>query len=264
MLSINTYIKTLSYKYYLKNSELNTRNINRSVEAIIKKLFAYHDDELNEVFVFGSYSRGTILPRAYDIHSDVDIMVVFNHDEYGRTPDTYRNWLKEFAENNYNKAEIYKDHPTVVIRLNHINFDLVPAKYEEGWFTNSYYIPSNKNSWLKTKPHDFNDTLVKANKSYDNIVKPIIRLFKAWNANVGYPFQSYDIEKFIVSLDYEDMNIQEGFLYAIKKTTTSNSQTIFQNKSIENLKSNASEVRKCLKEGDSQKAKFYLHYIIPI
>ncbi|MCQ8762889.1 nucleotidyltransferase, partial [Escherichia coli] len=37
----------------------------------------YFAGELVSHFVFGSYSRNTMLPRSYDPSSDVDYMVVF-------------------------------------------------------------------------------------------------------------------------------------------------------------------------------------------
>jgi predicted nucleotidyltransferase len=262
--SLNNYLKTLSYQYYLKNNHLQTLNINRSVDSIIKKIDQYFEEELIEAFVFGSYDRDTILPRIIDPNSDVDIMVVFNHSDFRRTPETYRNWLKQFAEESIKKAEIYKDSPTIVIRRNHIDFDLVPAIFKRGLFSSSYQIPDRNGGWMNTDPHDVKTKLVEVNKKYGNVVKPLIRLFKAWNANVGYPFLSYDVERFVANLNFNRMDYQCGFFHVIKSTVTTQKQTNFQNGRIDSLKSNSEKVREYLQNEDVIKAKTWLHKILPL
>lgn len=262
--SLNNYLKILSYKYYLKNNQLQTFNINRSVDSIIKKIDAYFNDELIEAFVFGSYDRDTILPRSIDPNSDIDIMVVFNQSDFKRTPETYRNWLKEFAEESIKNAEIYKDSPTIVIRRNHIDFDLVPAIFKRSLFSSSYQIPDRAGGWLSTDPHDVKTKLVAVNKRYGNLVKPLVRLFKGWNANVGDPFISYDVERFVANLNFNRMDYQDGFFHVIKSTVTSKKQTNFQNGRIDSLKSNGGKVIEYLRRDDLEKAKNWLHKILPL
>ena len=74
----------LSKRYY--NNEFNCNHKNR--------LNGYFAGELVSHFVFGSYSRNTMLPRSYDPSSDVDYMVVFKNVIY--QPQTYLNKLKDF------------------------------------------------------------------------------------------------------------------------------------------------------------------------
>lgn len=77
-------------------------------------------------FHFGSYQRETILPRWADADSDVDFMVVFNNP-YNYQPQTFLNWLRAFAESKYPLSFKRQSFPTVVVELNHIKFEIVPA-----------------------------------------------------------------------------------------------------------------------------------------
>src|SRR5574337_1188866 len=87
---------------------------------------------IKQHFRFGSSTRGTILPRAMDEHSDIDYMIVFS--ENNATPQTFLNRLKAFVEKYYASSEIRQSSPTIVLELNHIKFDLVPATMD--WYGN--------------------------------------------------------------------------------------------------------------------------------
>jgi predicted nucleotidyltransferase len=136
--SINSYLKELSYRYYLKNDSKEIEKINSSLEGLLANLDNELGDLIKNSFVFGSYERDTILPRSIDNNSDIDLMVVFKVTEYERTPETYRTWLKNFADKYYKVkygSEVVKSFPTVTIRLGHINYDLVPAKEENSFWS---------------------------------------------------------------------------------------------------------------------------------
>src|SRR5690606_26449091 len=99
-------------------------------------------------------------------------------------PETYRGWLKNFADRHYKDhygSEVVKSFPTVTVRLNNINFDLVPAKEEQNFnFGSTLYIPDKTNGWQSTNPNDVKQSLKDANTKYNQVVRPIIRLLKAW------------------------------------------------------------------------------------
>ena len=124
-------------------------------------------------------------------------MVVFKDSKY--KPQTYIDALKRFAEEKYSSSEIAQSHPTVVLNLNHIKFDLVPAITT--WGT-GYQIPAPASEyldWLSTYPNGFNQTLIAANKQHGNHVKPMIRIVKYWNAQNGYLINSFELEQHLVA-----------------------------------------------------------------
>lgn len=76
--SINSYLRNLSYRYYLKNDSKEIEKIDRSLKNLLGNLDKALDNRIKRRFVFGSYDRDTILPRTYDNNSDIDLMIVFN------------------------------------------------------------------------------------------------------------------------------------------------------------------------------------------
>lgn len=231
--SIDNYLRFLSLSYYLKNDSDEVRKINTSLNGLLTNLNADLGLLIKRKFVFGSYDRDTILPRKFDSKSDIDVMVVFNHTEHERTPETYRAWLKLFADKYYKDrygSEVVRSFPTVTIRLGHIHFDL---------------------------------KLTEANTKYNQIVRPIIRLLKAWNCNNGYPYDSYLLELQITGMNFFGDNIQSGFFYAVGQLNTSWGEPESKASKIQSFKYNIGEVKKALDNDDLIRAKHWLHRVLP-
>lgn len=215
---VNNHLKRISSELFIKYSSEERLKIDSSVYKIIEKLTEYFDDEIDESILFGSYTRDTILPRRFDPNSDIDILIQFNTEDYERLkPESYRNQLRRFAEETYPNSIVVKDHPSIVVELNHIKFDLVPAIFDEGLFYDSIEIPNKNGGWMETEPDKFNSQLTKANTKYGSIVKPIIRLIKYWNASHGYPYLSFELESAIANMDFKNDNYESGLLYAVRK-----------------------------------------------
>lgn len=119
------------------------QSIDRSVDTLISRANAYFGG-FDGCLVFGSYARGTILPRKADDHSDVDIMMVFDDDDDYR-PQAYINRIKKFAEGKYWSSIVHQDRPSVVLDMQHIRIEMTPGKNYgvEGW----YCIPRDASAW---------------------------------------------------------------------------------------------------------------------
>jgi len=196
--SVNSYLHALSSSAVIRDRE--KESIQRSILGLENRLDQYFGDEIREDFIFGSYTRGTILPRSMDKRSDIDYMIVFG-DSSSR-PQTYLDRLRRFVSSHYVRSNIAQSNPTIVLSLNHIKFELVPAIYS--WW-HGLRIPAKRshiNDWITTDPNDFNDILVSTNKSNNNFIKPMIRLVKYWNAINRYPFQSFELEKRLADKSY--------------------------------------------------------------
>ena len=96
-MSVNTYLSSLASGLVLTTTEKN--NITKSIDTIRKRLDFYFSDVMDKK-VFGSYVRGTILPRKVDDKSDVDLMIVFSNP-HNYKPQSFLNRLKGFAEYYY-------------------------------------------------------------------------------------------------------------------------------------------------------------------
>lgn len=258
---INNHLRRISSELFIKYDAVERKRIDKSLQIIIENLEEYFDDQVDKCLVFGSYTRDTILPRYYDEHSDVDILIQFNTDDYDKLrPESYRNQLKKFAEVHYRNS--FKDHPSVVIELNHIKFDLVPAIFDKGILWDSLEIPDKDGSWMETEPDEFNKKLTEANSEYNSIVKPIIRLLKYWNASNSYPYYSFELETQITEMNFSDDNYESGFLYAIRKLSSGDLPDWAASK-VQVLKSNAKWISEYLERQDLQKAKTALERILP-
>ncbi len=250
-MSVNSYAESLSSDLVLSHSE--KENIKRSITTLRTRLNFYFGD-IKEMFEFGSYTRGTILPRKADSNSDIDFMVVFdNSDDY--KPQTYLNRLKKFVEKYYSTSEIFQSSPTIVLNLNHIKFELVPAYSPISLWSATYYIPAPKQDyreWMETSPNNFNQSLIDKNNQENSKIKPVIRLAKYWNASQGRVYSSYALEEYIVKLSYGyfstsvfdyfydfALSLSTGHLNVTAKTKVDRLQSIVRE--IKQLKDNGSE-----------------------
>ena len=186
---VNSYLQNRASSLVIHETE--KEKIQKSVNAIKSRLSSYFESDLSDVLLFGSYTRGTILPRSADSQSDIDIMAVFGND-YGFKPQTFLDKLKRFAEFWYSNSIVAQSSPSIVLKLEHITFEITPAY--KSW--PGYYIPASKSDWQATDPNGFNDALIECNKNNGNKIKPVVRLMKLWNLSVnGRDMASFELEK---------------------------------------------------------------------
>lgn len=200
-MTVATYLKRVSDGAIIRDSE--KESIRTSIGTIKTRLNSYFGSDIKDQFIFGSYTRNTILPRSMDERSDIDYMVVFPNDDV--TPQSFLNRLKKFVEYYYSSSEIKQSYPTIQLKLNHITFELVPA--QKSWW--HYQIPAKtygSDGWVDTNPNDFNKELTDKNKEYGYNIKPLIRLMKYWNAKNGYIYDSYKLEKWILDQTFHSSN----------------------------------------------------------
>lgn len=215
-------------------------SITTSINTLQSRLLLHFQaNAIKRHFRFGSSTRGTILPRIMDAQSDIDYMVVFG--DGSAVPQTYLNRLKAFVEKWYSSSEIYQSSPTIVLELNHIRFDLVPATTT--WL-DELQIPDGSGSWITTNPNDFNSTLEDKNRNNNSLIKPTIRLMKYWNATSGFPFNSFALEKWICGLTFWFQVNQKDYLFTvIDNLSTSYSYPQWINNEITRAKNIVSKVK---------------------
>jgi hypothetical protein len=161
-MSVQSFLDDLASKLVIKEDE--KLKINTSISTLSNRISSYFGSLISDQFKFGSYTRGTILPRKADSHSDIDYMIVFNNP-YKYKPQTFLNHLKSFVEAYYQKSEIYQSYPTIALELQHIKFELVPAT-KDWWGTLRIPSPSNVyEDWITTDPNGFNNQLTEPEKS---------------------------------------------------------------------------------------------------
>lgn len=216
-------------------------SITTSINTLQTRLEAhFNTGQLGSHFKFGSQPRETILPRSMDSHSDVDYMVVFV--ESGYAPQTYLDRLRKFVETKYSTSEISQSSPTIVLELNHIRFELVPAL--KAPYGTGYQIPDGPSAWQATDPTEFNSKLIAKNQSESYYIKPVVRLAKYWNANQGYVFASYSLEKWIVDRFYWSCNNERDYLFNVIDGLSSPDSTQWRKQAIDRAKQIITNVKK--------------------
>lgn len=255
-MSVLSYLQTRASGAVISAAE--DSSINTSISTLKSRLNSYFGNDLSEHFRFGSSTRGTILPRSMDEHSDIDYMIVFKDSGY--TPQTYLDRLRRFVEFYYSTSEIRQSSPTIILQLNHIRFDLVPA-VKGNW--SGYQIPNSTSGWRDTNPNDFNSTLTAKNNSELFLIKPTIRLLKFWNAQSGYVFDSYSFEKWIVNQSYYLAINQKDYLFTAIDNLQPTQATQWRNDRILRAKQIVANVRKLEADGMPYSAQEEVKKLIP-
>ncbi|APT56120.1 nucleotidyltransferase [Roseomonas gilardii] len=257
-MSVLSYLQTRASNAVLSSDERNSIAI--STSSLQNRLIRHFPGELAEQFRFGSFTRDTILPRKMDERSDIDYMIVFK--EGGYTPQTYLDRLRRFVSTYYQRSEIYQSSPTIVLELNHIKFDLVPA-LKRAWGS-GYQIPNGSGGWQDTEPNDFNQVLEDTNKSNSYLIKPTIRLAKFWNSDARYIFDSFLFEKWIMALSYWSVSNQRDYLFTVFDNLSTHSVSEqWRKDQIERAKKIVAKVRELERDGMPYMAEAEVKKLIP-
>ena len=216
----NTYLVAVARSLVL--SDIEQKRIDTSIITLQSHLDTWFGKNVTKHFRFGSSVRETILPRKADEDSDIDYMVVF-HNQYQYKPATLLEKLRSFANHYYSRSEIHKDFPTLVLELNHIKFELVPAYQLYSWY-DSYYIPapsSDYAEWMSTNPSEIQQKVNDANSRYNYQIKRLIRLLKYWNVKNAKVYSSFELEDHIArQVFYLCTSLEDYFYDAVKGLPT--------------------------------------------
>ena len=249
-MSVLSYLTALAAD--LKIDSIERSKIDTSISNLSYKLGNYFGS-ISQKYVFGSYERKTILKRSKDSYSDVDYMVVFS-DGADYKPQSLLTRLKNFAEANYSRSEIYQSHPTLVLELNHIAFELVPA-YANWWTT---YIPapsSHYEDWLAANPSQIKTDLETKNNSNSHQIRKLVRLLKYWNVRNGRIYSSYELERRIIDTSYLFAYNLKDYLFSAVNNLPTDRLSIYSAGKVDTLKSQCQSVQKLEADGYSTTAE---------
>ncbi|MCC7303488.1 MAG: hypothetical protein IT233_12685 [Bacteroidia bacterium] len=261
--TIAAYLKELADKIRLAPEEHD--KIETSIKALKDKLIlAFFDDGLTKVKRFGSYDRETLLTRKVDSESDVDLLITF--DERKWEPQTYLSKLKKFAEDNYPRSDKYQDHPTIVIELNHIKFELTPCVYtaETSSYYEKYAIPKRTDAgieWIKTEPDDLKKRIAEFTNTKGMLID-LILIFKYWNVINGSVYQTLPVENWMLKCFDQEEGIEYNVFHVIDRLNYSNSD--IQNELNRKTKQMVENIELLLEKGMDDYAQMELKKIFPM
>ena len=261
MTTINYYLKKIATDLFIRYSTTERRYITERTRLLKLNIKQHFGKEVSEVIVFGSYARGTNLPRGFDRLSDIDVLIVFDQSQGTFKTETYRNQLKRFVKVYYTHFPVQKSHPSIVLQMKKVMFDLVPARLQKNFFRDAYQIPTPSAEWVDTNPTEFSERLIKINKQYGSTIKPIVRLLKRWNAHNDYPYASYELEQHIAFMYFYGQNIQDVFLSVIQQLHTHN-LTKAATEKVHILKNRGALISSHLKRDEQEQAMKLVNKIL--
>ena len=260
-MSVLTHLKSTAGKLLI--SESDQSSIGRSITTLRARADSYFGDGLKRHVQFGSSTRRTQLPRHVDEQSDVDYMFVFDNSD-DLKPQTFLDRIRRFVERRYSTSEVHQSHPTVVLLLNHIRFDLVPAY--ETW-VGQLRIPApatNFADWIVTDPAGFNKTLQDANQRESYQLLPLIRLLKYWNASNGYVFESYKLEQKLAERSYWlCANLKDYVFTAVEGLSPEYGAAQWRRNKVQRAKRIVEETRRLAAAGFPLKAELEIRKLVP-
>jgi hypothetical protein len=187
-----------SFKEFASNINITDRqegvvaNCKANVIAKIKAKLQLHGDEAR---VIGSWDRDTL--TRYLSEGDVDVMVILHYDAnkgWNTAEGTARvlQRFKEILDEAYPKTPCGVDRNCVTMGLSEFRLDVVPAfQLHSGGYT----IPDTyRKQWIGTDPVKFAALMTQVNKNMDGCFKPLIKMVKAWNRDVGKPLRGFHME----------------------------------------------------------------------
>src|SRR5690606_9770265 len=124
-------------------------------------------------------------------------------------------------------------------------------------------------SWQDTDPKGFNDQLTTANQANGNLIKPLCRLVKYWNATARYPFESYALEQHIASQGYgffgllSSRQLGQYFYQAVDSLETSWFAPQWKQQAVSRLKELTSLAKSHERSGNSIQAEATIKRLLP-
>lgn len=190
-----------------------------SFDILKAKIWSEYQDRLSSVELFGSFLRSTELPQKIDLESDIDVLAIFKSKEF--QPVTMLKHLFEFADAQYSRSTVLKSHPTVVVEMKKVRFEIVPAYYERSfWNGDELKIPAPRNNdlkWITTEPQKLHKEVLLKNGETHNFLIPTIKLIKYFNVRKGRPFESYLIEQHAIGIDYYGHTLTDYLMQFIEE-----------------------------------------------
>lgn len=239
----NTHLVAVARSLVLSSDEQS--RINTSISTLQSRLNSWFGNDVSKHFRFGSSIRETILPRKVDEDSDIDYMVVFNNQNQYK-PATLLAKLRDFANHYYSRSEIHQDHPTMVLELNHIKFELVPAYQTYSWL-DSYYIPAPSTDyagWMSTNPSEIQNKVNDANNRYNYQIKKLIRMLKYWNVRNYMVYSSYELENHIAGRFFYLCTSLEDYFYDAVSGLPTCMLSQYKKDKVKKLQDMVSEIKK--------------------
>lgn len=241
--------------------------VQRTLGALQTRLQQHFGAQLQTSVVFGSYSRGTILPRVMDARSDVDYMIVLSAASEPSVLACLEQ-LKGFARQRLGIATPSHDQATLRLESPKIRFELVPATVNLFGGLQIATPAGLHGSWLDTDPQSAHDKLTDANRRHHGLIRPLVRILKYWNATANYPFEPFVLEQKVVGFALGQKNpstrISDYFIHFVEALHVSWEDPAPRRDAIERLKALTAQARHFQRAERDVQAKGVMGQLLPV
>ena len=151
-------------------------------------------DEVTDVFLSGSWSRGTRIEPL----NDLDLFMVLKKAP-GTSPQTLE-WTRDRLAALYKGTTIRIQARSVGIRFQDFSFDVVPATPHANFPEGGYVIPDGKGEWMRSNPKKHREFTGKRDQELGSMGIPLVKMFKCWKRAHDLKIKSFHLEVLVLNL----------------------------------------------------------------
>lgn len=194
MNSLQQYTKELAYS--IVPQPLERATVENFLSDVEEKVTAHFGFDFERCITFGEFARETSLRHTIDKESNVDLMILFQNDDYIENFQGMKEKVIEFIFKTFPQPE--ETSKELKIQMKYGCIQLVPAIVADVNSKSTLLRSSiNNETWIESNPLLFDENINKKNEETAYLLKPVIRLLKYWNLTHGNYFSTETIELFV-------------------------------------------------------------------
>jgi len=222
----NTLDEAISkFKSSIEPSDRQVTTVSERQEGVRKRILSNSNFDIERIVLHGSYARDTQIKPLPDTallfyHEkefvDVDSLLILentqkNLEKYWYVNDGGTKALNDLRMSleGYQGTSVKVDRPAVSVNWVGMKKEISPAFNAKG---GGFLIPSRTHggNWIHTDPLKDAEVLTNANKARKGEIKPLTKMMKSWNRNIGDVLESFAVETSVYHSTNDFSNIPDG------------------------------------------------------
>jgi Nucleotidyltransferase domain len=151
----------------------------QAVNAIAPYLRQWAGSDLSDIFLSGSYAKGTA------VHGSADVDVFLSLRSTLTLKDIYESLFRLAATNGWNPR---RQNVSIGVAIGQVKVDLVPGRVQAGYQNFHSLYKSKQDSWTQTNVSQQNSLVRNSGRTEE------IRALKIWRNRLGLDFPSFYLE----------------------------------------------------------------------
>ncbi len=167
--------------------------------AALQEFFSNDFTMAERAFKTGSYARGTICAG----QKDVDLMAPLDYptykDRYDHDSRAFLYYVRDQLNERYSATKVSARQVAVTLDFRSITADVVPC-FQRAGQGGGYFMPDGSGGWIDTNPKYHAHLISTGDAAHNGMLKPLIRLIKAWNLANGNHLRSFHVEVLVYNM----------------------------------------------------------------